>query len=333
MLPETIDLSNIVMPTGSDEEMVFHTFRGYLEAVCNWTTDLYPHTDGLVAGVAGAVNARPWRARTRAGRTLTARGAEILRNGWATEVLLNAPRVLGGDDLVAFANLWAPVQAYYAVFNAFTAMAMTATGSKPPKTHAALLTWAATQVAHPASPFVVPWTARVGGPPGAWTFEGFGGAVLDHGMSNLTAPHPANAPSLLAMALRTTRRDLINEHRDGWRKGLKTASGTARKNLPNTVLVANATAMRPTTLFDLLWRLRVRSNYKEGDALLAGALGPADAATFHHALADIVAATLLTTEIYLAYLVGKPTLVRCAGTLAVPPSLAPYSVQARTHLW
>ena len=328
-----INFSDIVVPTGSDEEMVFHTFRGYLAAVCNWTSALYPHPDGLLAGVADAVSGRPWRARTRAGRTLTARGAEILRNGWATEVLLNSPRVLGGDDLVAFANLWAPVQAYYAVFEAFSALAMTVTGSRPLRTHAALLGWAATQVAHPASPFVVPWTARVGGPLGAHTFDGFGGATLDHRISNLTAPHAANAPSLLALALRTTRREQIDDHRDGWRKGLKTAAGRPRKNLPAAVLLANATAMRPTTLFDLLWRLRLRSNYKEGDALLSGAIGPADAATFHAALAEIVATTLLTTEIYLAHLVGRPTLERCAAALAVPRSLEPYSVRARTHLW
>lgn len=228
---------------------------------------------------------------------------------------------------MAFANLWAPVQAYYAVFNAFTAMAMTVSGSKPPKT------WAASQVAYSTSPFVTPWTARVGGPPGAWTFDGFGGATLDHTISNLTAPRPANAPSLLAKALRTTRQDQIDEHRDGWRKGLKTAAGTPRKNLPTAVLMANATALRPTTLFDLLYRLRLRSNYKEGDALLSGALGPADAATFHDAVADIVAATLLTTEIYLSHLIGKATLERCAAAPTVPPSLAPFSVHARTHLW
>lgn len=329
----TFDLSDIVMPTGSDEEMVFHTFRGYLSAVCNWTGDLYPHPDGTLAGVAQAVKTQGWRTRTQAGRTLTRRGAEIMRNGWATEVLLNSPRVLGGDDLVAFANLWAPVQSYYALFNAFSAMAMTATGSRPPRSHAALLTWAATQVAHPASPFVTPWTARVGGPPNACTYEGFGGATLDHAMSNLAAPHAANAPSLLAKALRTTRREQIDDHREGWRKGMKTAAGAPRKNLPKAVLEANATTMRPTTLFDLLWRLRVRSNYKEGDALLSGALGPADAATFHTAMAEIVATTLLTAEIYMAHLVGRPTLERCVAELKVPRTLERHSVHARMDLW
>jgi hypothetical protein len=334
MLPSTIDLRAVVMPTGSDEEMAFQTFRSYLEAVCVWTKALYPHREGVLAGVATAVKAGRWSGRTTAAnRVLTNRGAEILRNGWATEVLLNSPRVVGGAELIGFANLWAPVQAYYAVFNAFSAMAMTLSASRPPKTHATLLGWAATQVGHPASPFVVPWTARVGGAPGTYTFEGFAGAPIDHGISNLVAATVLNAPSLVAVALRTTRRDQIEEHREGWRKGLRTTSGRVRRNLPRAVVIEQATKLRPTTLFDLLYRLRIRSNYKEGDALLSGALGPADAAAFHEALAEIVAATLLITEIYLAHAVGRPTLDRCAAGLTIPPSLRPYSVDARRGLW
>lgn len=108
------------------------------------------------------MKAQPWSTRTPAGtQTLTRRGAEILRNGWATEVILNSPRVLGGDELIAFANLWAPVQAYYSAFEAFTAFAMTTSSSSPPRTYAALLNWASSNVGHPLTPFVTPWTARV----------------------------------------------------------------------------------------------------------------------------------------------------------------------------
>src|SRR5688572_33301140 len=115
--------------------MAFQTFRGYLEAVCRCATTTHVHPSGLVAGVASAVQTGGWKTRAPRGRALSARAAEVLRNGWATEVLLNSPRVLGGPDLVAFANLWAPVQAYYAVFNAFTAMAMVVAGSSP-RSHA-----------------------------------------------------------------------------------------------------------------------------------------------------------------------------------------------------
>lgn len=323
-----------VAPIRSDDEMVFHTFRGYLAATCAWARDLYPHAGGLLPGVAAAVKAQPWSTRTPAGtKTLTNRGAEILRNGWATEVLLNSPRVLGGGDLIAFANLWAPVQAYYAVFEAFSAFAMAVSGSAPPKSHAGLLSWAGSNVANATTPFVMPWTARVVGPPGAYAFAGFGSITPDPAISNLSAPTAANAPHLLALALKTTREGQIDEHRERWRQGLKTKAGTPRKTLPRSVLLANAARMSPTTLFDLLWRLRVRSNYKEGDALLSGSLGPADAATFHDALSEIVAATLLTIEIFMAHIIGKPVLERCATTLPIPPALEPHSVRARTTLW
>ena len=101
-----IDLSEIRFPTGSDDEMVFQTFRSYLEAFCTWSRDLHPHQDGLVAGVAVAVKRRPWATSVPRGRMeLSERAGELLRNAWATEVLLNAPRILGSRDLIGFANL------------------------------------------------------------------------------------------------------------------------------------------------------------------------------------------------------------------------------------
>src|SRR3546814_949329 len=51
---------------------------------------------------------------------------------------------------------------------------------------------------------------------------------------------------------------------EGWiRAQPPTKAGTKRKTLASSALIANATRMRLTTLFDLLWRLRIRSNYKE----------------------------------------------------------------------
>jgi hypothetical protein len=330
-LPLTIDLNNIRMPSGSAEEMAFHTFRNYLEATCVWASDLHPHPDGLLPGVADAVKARSWRNQRGATRTLSARAGQLLRNAWATEVLLNAPRTLG-DDLVTFANLWTPVQAYYAVFNGITALAHVATAS-PPHGHVRLLSWAATAAGGPQAPFVTPWTARVGGAPGAWTYHDLGPGRVNEKISNLVAPTVANAPSLLAMGLRTTRRDQIEDHRDGWKKGLTTAAGKPRENLPRAVLLKKSGEMRATTLFDLLWRLRIRSNYEEGDAFLTGPLSPSDAADFHNALCAIVGATLLTVEIFLAHHVGAAALEACAKLVPIPKTLRDATVRERTYLW
>jgi hypothetical protein len=151
----------------------------------------------------------------------------MLRNAWATEVLLNAPRTLG-DDLVTFANLWTPVPGYYAVFNSISALSHVVM-AKPPHRHARLLSWAATTAASPRSPFPPPWTASVGGCPSAWIYNNLGPDPLNEKISNLVTPRVANAPSPLAMGLRTTRGNQITEHRAGWLKTLTTVAGKPRK--------------------------------------------------------------------------------------------------------
>jgi hypothetical protein len=327
----TVDLSSIRVPTGSAEEMAFRTFRNYLEATCAWARELYPSPDGLNAGVAAEVKSRSWRKEPSGTKVLSPRAGQMLRNAWATEVLLNAPRTLG-DDLVTFANLWTPVQAYYAVFNGITALSHIVTAN-PPHGHVRLLSWAATAAASPNAPFVMPWTARVGGVPGAWAYHDLGSDPINEKISNLVVPGVANAPSLLAMGLRTTRGDQIEEHRPGWLKGLTTTAGKQRANLPRAELLRRAAAMRPTTLFDLLYRLRIRSNYQEGDAFLTGPLSASDAADFHDALCTIVGATMLTVEIFVAHHVGANTLEANAMKVPIPRTLRDATVLERVHLW
>jgi hypothetical protein len=205
--------------------------------------------------------------------------------------------------------------------------------ANPPHGHVRLLSWAATAAGSPNAPFVMPWTARVDGAPGGWTYHDLGPGPINEKISNLVAPHVANAPSLLAMGLRTTRREQIEEHKEGWKKGLLTAAGKQRENLPKSELLRRAAAMRPSTLFDLLYRLRIRSNYQEGDAFLTGPLSASDAADFHNALCTIVGATMLTVEIFLAHHVGATTLEANAEKVPIPRTLRDATVLERTNLW
>lgn len=152
-----------------------------------------------------------------------------------------------------------PVQAYYAIFEALTALAMTVGGSSPPKTHQAMLQWAGSRLPEPSSPFVEPWTARVLGSPAANRYEGFAGVIIEP-ISNLASPRLQNAPHLLAKALKTTRRDQLDDKRESWLRASTTKSGAKRKRMPTDEFTINAERFRPTTLFDVLWRLRRRSN-------------------------------------------------------------------------
>ena len=333
VLRAVINIADIRLPTGSDQEMAFRTFSNYVGAFRNWAEYLYPHGHGLLAGLSEAVKGQPWRLRRRARSSeLGAKAAQALRIAWGTELCLNVPPVVGGD-VVAVGNLWAPAQAYYAAYHAIRAIEMVTSQSDGPTTHAGVLRVASQQLSKPTSPFVVPWTVRALGSEDGFRFEGFGSVVPDPTISNLTAPTVSNAPHLVAKALKTTRKGQIEEHRERWCSALKTKAGQKRKTLPRALRISNSEKMPPTTLFDLLWRLRTRTNYEEGDLFLSGSLSPADAADFQAALSDLVAATLLTAEIYLSHLVGDVALRRCAAELTVPPELVSTSVRARFPLW
>lgn len=184
------------------------------------------------------------------------------------------------------------------------------------------------------SPFVAPWTWRARGPIDNYSFDGFpAGFAPDARASTIASVTSASAPHILAKALKTTRDRKIEARKADWLKGKETKRGTKRKNLTRAELATYSGAMEPTTLFDLLYRLRIRSNYDDADALLRGAVSSHDAEAFHSALCDIVGATLLTIEIYLAYRVGPGQLAAALSPLAIPSSVTPHSVLARQPLW
>jgi hypothetical protein len=79
----TFTASSTAPPRGpnADAQMAFRTYRSYLEAVCAWATSVYPHPDGMLAGLSGAVRAQRWRATNApGGRQMLPRPGQILRN-------------------------------------------------------------------------------------------------------------------------------------------------------------------------------------------------------------------------------------------------------------
>lgn len=327
----TIDLSSIRMPTGSAEEMAFHTFRNYLEATCAWASDPYSHPDGLLAGVADAVKARPWHSQPAGTKTLSPRAGQMLRNAWATEVLLNAPRTLG-DDLVTFANLWTPVQAYYAVFNGITALSHVVTANPAPR---------------PCPPAQLGRHGRrqperalrdALDRPRRRRARGLDLSRSRTGTHQREDQQPGRAPRReRAVPPGDGPADDPQGADRGAQGGLEEGTADCRRqaarDLPKSELLRRAAAMRPTTLFDLLYRLRIRSNYQEGDAFLTGPLSASDAADFHNALCTIVGATMLTVEIFLAHHVGATTLEANAKKVPIPRTLRDATVLERTNLW
>lgn len=164
---------------------------------------------------------------------------------------LRALKVLNDKDLttdVLDAHL--PI-AYYSVYHALIA-ALHAHGKTVGTTHEKVLAQVARMQTSPTEALPEPWAYTCTGDPKTPIFTGsIQGIALPS--SNLSQPGPHQMESYLALSLKTTHRfrydALANQKRGN------------RRRLPNGEPARIISSMRPTTVFDLLYRYRRITHY------------------------------------------------------------------------
>ncbi|WP_316740041.1 hypothetical protein [Streptomyces sp. MK7] len=246
---------------------------------------------------------------------------------------MEATHALAEDsEIVRLANGWSAVQAYYVLYNATQAV-LVAEGHERPKQHE-----------QTKRQFVDLWTYRTA-KLAPWSFaaahpaaresdsDGFlagPGRSLDTGLHPWTSWQGDQAWDIAAKALRSTRAALIedrlkkarerklSERRKAWHADSKTRVQQGKKARPEPKS-ANLTAaerdvtekgIRPVTIADYLYRLRVKANYDDITVFADGPATDTEAAAMASDLVDLACATLLVHELRIAARIGSKELVR-----------------------
>jgi hypothetical protein len=97
------------------------------------------------------------------------------------------------------------------------------------------------------------------------------------------------------MFLRTTRQKEL-ERLYASERARRVQPGRARRNLAATDKQAIADRMRPTTVFDLFWRLRKKASYDDADIFVLGAASERDARRFGESLVIVTDATVAASR-------------------------------------
>jgi len=224
------------------------------------------------------------------------------------------------------ANAWLPMQAYYSVFHAIIGFAV-ASGQPVPRDHASALKLAGKEVLRGSLPR--PWDAWCDGCPQTGQTR-FGGVNLTgEPVHVLSTPDPATSEDRLAMFLRTTRQKELERRFAQERQRTKPATGRTRKNLSVTEKERLAKTMAPTTVFDVLWRLRKKANYEDADTFVLGAAGELDARRLGQSLVIVTDATISALEALSAAYVGADPLADMSAAYAHKTSSTPASVVGR----
>ncbi len=273
----------------SDEAKAFTTYAGYVDAFSELIIERYGVADPYPA-IVGALD-RKGRLTRLAGKPYTGAAdpvGSLLINAWLSELHLHLVDSTEAG-VVRIANHAAPVHAYYATTRAASAW-LHVLNSAVPSTHAGCLDQIGQLVSSGGALYPDPWILACTALRPAPAYAGF--STPPQPCSNLGTSTPAT--DRLAMCLRTTRERQIAALVAETRRQLR------RTRAPNGEAARRDRSLRPTTIFDFLWRIRTRSNYGNPAMFYMGALTDAQVLGYLRAMKVITATTMFLFEAMIA---------------------------------
>ena len=245
--------------------------------------------------------------KIQGGRTLDKDIVAAYTRGKLTVKAMETFPIEENRELAPTANLWLPVQAYYAVHGLGLAT-MVSLGQEMPKDHRAFKA-AFSGVA--AKYFPKPLNSLCCGGPDdkSFNFDSLDTSSLKvKHQSNLSNPKYADLDCLLGKCLSTTRNRLLAELFNKERHN-EVRSGKKRRNLSKSRKQSISDKLHATSVVDFFYRMRIRSNYQEPDIHLYALEQPADEVVRNYSdllfLTQIIAHSL---SFIMRRKIGKPVM-------------------------
>jgi hypothetical protein len=301
------------LPTDREDELVrrFRVTLNYLQDLSYYLRHSYGPPKKLYGGLAAELAThRPYLKlqRRQLGAESMGQIQRHLEIAWVTELVLRMPAVVGEGRAFRVTNAWAPVHSYYAVNMALQAW-FDANGMRGlTDDHTATLRAISAQI-QDRDLFPLPWSLLCEGNP----FKRGGCSYTNEPTPSWCSKKievlsiPVGLPGGFSEAdffarmgtwLRTTREARLRAREEEWKQK------NNRSKMDSKLRKRNAANLHPTSIFDCLWRMRIRSNYRSVETYLVKFVSDEDAKLYHRALATTTRATLCLLESYVARMIG-----------------------------
>ena len=309
-----LPIVTLSFPSDEESELLrrFTVNRHYLQALASFLTATYGRREKLYERLKATVESTsPYHKIQHATADLD-EVRRFLTLAWAGEIQLHLPALMENSSILAFANAWAPVHAYYAVFGALQAW-FAANGMRGvADDHTATLKTIATQIQH-RDLFPEPWNLLAIGCPmrNEKLHLNTRGVDCVRHIEVLSIPVPfGNDPDFwprLGTWLRSTREARLIAREEQWKKR------TGKKRIASAERTRLAASLSPTSLFDCFWRMRIRSNYGTIDPYLVSQISETDHQIYNRALCTSTRGTIALLELFIARRIGKGTFAKIAA--------------------
>jgi hypothetical protein len=311
--------------TDSDAARALSTYRNYLLALRGFVDVSYRGPRGRFRRLAEEQTQIPkFQALQPAGRYDLEAIRSVLFNAWHTEAVLALPGALPDAGLIRFTNQWAPVQAYYAVYSLMRAWFLTEGNTT--SSHSQALRSMSSVVAY-RGVFPAPWSFACSGGHtlGDAVHTGFPSGRIYDVNALTTPPGTYSYDDWSSKILRTTRKFFLEQAEQKWKAGHRTKRGAHYKRIPSAERQRIASRVHPTTVFDFVYRLRIRSNYRDVDDFVSGQLSDSDAQAYFQSLLFFTRATMQVLETLIRVRMKSGEFDQFAAEFLRPSRRATYS--------
>lgn len=275
-----------IRPTDEEARHSFETYLSYLGNLGRWLRDLYGAAvyPQLIVAMRQLTGVRRIQ---RHHTTMSEDIAKSLRIAWVNEFQLHMVGAYGADLLPALLHGTAH-GGYYAIYHGARAY-FGASRQTVSNTHADAL-GALSNTIRQRRIFALPWSVWCHGGPSREAMTLGGGPPNDSDTSV--------AFRSLEKSLYTTRERQIAQ------KKAEVREREQRERIGADKAADIAMSLPATTLFDFMWRLRTRSDYRGAESFLEGISVIDYATSYHRSISTFTSATLAALELLVIAYVG-----------------------------
>ena len=238
--------------------------------------------------------------------------SRLMRNAWLTEQQLQIPS--NNPEIIPVANHWVACQAYYSIYLMLRSFFL-AIGEKVSRTHTNNLKQISEYILRRNSLFIYPLnviyedgvTPRFRNVP-----SGICPDVTINSLSNVDKSNPIDH---IGKCLKTTKKDLLEKDCVRWKESNKkelNGKGILPKGKRNELSQQRAYI----SIFDFLFRMRVRTNYEEADTFLNTANENNNAILYYQSCRQITASILCNLEILITKKITKAKMKQIIGSFS-----------------
>lgn len=264
------------------EQVAFDTYFSYLKSISECAENSVEEIDSFL----DEITAKKAFSKIQTKKNLDiTKISKILRNAWYTEFQMNQLTLT--TEFAGFSLHWAQVYTYYCCYLQIRAYLIGQKQEVNPK-HRTTLKHFSQELDKRRDLFPSPWNLLCEGNPDENCFINKNSHFTNnHQLSYKAKENPIDN---FAKFLKTTRKKELERKYNEWKKdNNKKRISAQQKNI-----IINNTP--PTSIYDCLYRLRIRANYENADTFIFSSIADEDAEKFHKSLQNIVWISSLILE-------------------------------------